>query len=130
MNEEHQMEEKYSGEDDRGLEEELPLFNIKTVTPALKNDGLLVHLTVENAAVSMEFDTGASVSLMGQATYDRLFPNLELHPTALKLKTDTGQGIDVVGERVVRVKCDNQEHQLPLTVGETDRVYLDETGLE
>ena len=58
------------------------------------------------------------MSLMSQISWERLFPELELHPTSLRLKTFTGQGIGVVGQRNMRVKYDGQEYKLPLIVVE------------
>ena len=58
------------------------------------------------------------MSLMSQISWERLFPELELHPTSLRLKTFTGQGIGVVGQRNMTVKYDGQEYKLPLIVVE------------
>ena len=73
----------------------------------------------------MVLDTGASVLLMSQRSWERLFPELEFHPTSLRLKKYTGQGIGVVGQRNMRVKYG----ELPLIVSrEMGQPYMEGTG--
>ena len=67
----------------------------------------------------MEIETGAAVSLISEATYFQLwagnrFPKLE--PSALKLRTYSGEELKLVGEAAVKVTYGQQEEDLSLQV--------------
>ena len=49
----------------------------------------------------MELDTGATVSIMGKQVFDTLFPELQIHPSSVALKTYTGEPMEVLGEATV-----------------------------
>lgn len=87
-------------------EEELPLFNIQAITPGQRqkaggHPGIVVDLKIEGKQVMTELDTGASVSIMAETTWKKTFGKLALQPSPIKLKTYTGEGIQVLGQRVV-----------------------------
>ena len=66
----------------------------------------------------MEVDTGAAVSIISDKTRNSI-PNLQklvLHSTSAKLRTYTGEIIQVVGELSVKVECHGQNAVLPLLV--------------
>ncbi len=80
---------------------------------------LRTTVTVNNKELVMEVDTGASVSVVSKATYQKLRGEgavQELHPPRVKLQTYTGQGIAVVGSTTVNVQMSGQVKPLPLTV--------------
>ena len=59
----------------------------------------------------MEIDTGSAVTLVSQATFSKLWPDgnsPRLEGTAVRLKTYSGQELEVVGRAVVRVRCGGQ----------------------
>ena len=60
----------------------------------------------------MELDTGASVSLISKTTWNKLFPQLSLQPSLIRLRTYTctGELIKIVGQREMCVKYGEQEH--------------------
>ena len=68
----------------------------------------------------MEIDTGASVSLISRDTYTKLWLNQErrpkLQPSARRLRTYTGQELDVQGSVTVDVTYGSQSEKLPLLV--------------
>ena len=68
----------------------------------------------------MEVDTGASVSLISRDTYRKLWLNQEwrpkLQPSPRRLRTYTGQELDVQGSATVDVTYGSQSQKLPLLV--------------
>ena len=63
----------------------------------------------------MELDTGASLSLISEATYKSLLPALSpLTPTSVVLTTYTGEKIPPLGSIDVTVAYQSQESRLPL----------------
>ena len=80
---------------------------------------LIVKVTINEKTVSMEVDTGASVSIISEDTYNSVFTESKplLHKnTDVVLRTYTGQKIPVVGCCTVAVKHNNQTAQLPLLI--------------
>ena len=80
---------------------------------------LMVEMKINQASLSMEIDTGASVSLISQETYKKLWPTPQrprLQPSARKLRTYTGAELDVQGSLTVDVTYGSQQHTLPLLV--------------
>ena len=77
----------------------------------------LVELSVNEAPLCMEVDTGAAVSLISEATYQSLGdPPPQLRPTTVRLRTYSGEQLAVLGSLKVTVKYGNQEADLPLMV--------------
>ena len=61
---------------------------------------LAVELQIQNVPVHMEVDTGASLSIMSHQTYSSMWSKEclpPLKPTEAKLRTYTGERIDVLG---------------------------------
>ena len=74
---------------------------------------------LDGKELSMEVDTGASLSLISETTYKKLWESSalpELQPTTVKLRTYTGEEIGVLGCINVKVQTHGQEAQLPLLV--------------
>ena len=74
---------------------------------------------LDGKGLSMEVDTGASLSLMSETTYKKLWESdtlPELQQTAVKLRTYTGEEIGVLGCINVKVQSKEQEAHLPLLV--------------
>jgi hypothetical protein len=46
----------------------------------------------------MELDTGAAVSLLPESVVKSQFPQLQLVPSSIRLKTYTGEVLKVLGE--------------------------------
>ena len=71
----------------------------------------------------MEVDTGASVSLMSDNTFRRLWPAATrppLSPSDARLHTYSGELIKVLGTTSVTVRYRSQVKQLPLLIVPTD----------
>ena len=77
---------------------------------------ITVKLEIQGKPVVMEVDTGAAVSVISEETYKGLFSNLTLKEAPMGLKTYTGERIPVLGEVVVEVSYQQQNHQLSLIV--------------
>ena len=95
------------------------LFNV--TTNACKP--LQVTVKVNNIDLTMEVDTGASMSLISNATFQKLWPAQScptLLPSETKLRTYTGEQIDVLGTILTNVQFKQQQETLPLLVVEGD----------
>ena len=69
----------------------------------------------------MEIDTGASLSLISKATYDKLQSSATLPPLKseqIKLRTYTGEEINVLGSVSVTARSETSTWTLPLLVAE------------
>ena len=64
----------------------------------------------------MELDTGASLSLISEDSYQKYFSHLQLENSNVKLTTYTGDNIAVLGELHVKVQHGRQTETLPLIV--------------
>ena len=64
----------------------------------------------------MEVDTGAARSIMPDKAYSKLFPGVPLKPTKTKLRTYSGESLQVLGEREVEVRYGKQVERLGLLV--------------
>ncbi len=90
----------------------------------------MLSLSLIEALVKMELDTGASVSLISLDNFNKLWPNRQLAESNTVLHTYTGETIKPKGAIEVQVKYNEQSVKLPLLVAEgKDRCYLEETGL-
>ena len=83
---------------------------------AAANCPLEVMLELEGRALCMEVDTGAAWSIMSDKAYSKLFPGVPLQPTKTKLRTYSGESLQVLGEREVEVRYGKQVERLGLLV--------------
>jgi hypothetical protein len=68
-------------------------------------------------SVNMEVDTGATVSVISEESYQFLFPDKVLQKCTMALKTYTGEPMQICGEVQVTVRYQEQgPHELPLVV--------------
>lgn len=70
---------------------------------------ILVHCLIENQPVTLEYDTGSTVSTMAEQQFRKICPNRILEPTNLKLSTYTGEVIEPLGFATVRIKVSDIE---------------------
>ena len=82
----------------------------KTVKP------FTVDVLLNGKPFSMELDTGATVSIISNATFQQVFPNVDLQPSSVKLHAYPGESISVLGQLKVNVTYGNQQAKLPLVV--------------
>ena len=74
------------------------------------------NLRINNKSVQMEIDTGASQTLVSECTFRDHWPELNLSPSGITLRSYSGGSIPVIGTVDVLVKCGSQEATLPLLV--------------
>ena len=84
----------------------------------------MLDLVVNGKPLVMELDTGASVSLVSEKTWKRIFLGCPLEPSEVHLSTYSGEGLKVLGEKEVKVQYGSQEVSLPLIVVEGTGVSL------
>ena len=110
-----QVENEPGGESEDSLEDIQVVKQIGGKMPPLK-----VCLQVDECEIPMEIDTGASMSIMSETTYRKLWPTRELEVSDVKLQTYSKEPIPVVGARKVQVYYEGQTATLPLIVVEGD----------
>ena len=91
------------------------LFNVSDQHP--KNNPIWVSVKLNDKECQMQVDTGASVSLMSENTYQKLWscpPKLD--PSKMRLHTHTGEEIQVLGSLVLDVSHNRQQADLPILV--------------
>ena len=74
---------------------------------------------VNGIETSFEVDTGATKSIIIQNTYELLWPSSQapiIHATDVRLRTYTGEPIEIRGEIRVEVTLSNQQHEVKLLV--------------
>ena len=88
------------------------------------NDGksapMMATFMVNGTSLEMEVDAGASALLISEATYKALWPSAETAPplqaSSVRLRTYTGEGLDVKGTLLVSVEHNDQKEELDLLV--------------
>ena len=85
-----------------------------------KYDPIYITIIVNGASLLMEVDTGATLSVISKATYDRAWREEPppLAPSTARLRTYTGEEIPVKGEIEVDVCHRDQQKRLTLIVTE------------
>ena len=81
---------------------------------------LKVWVQVDECKIPMEIDTGASLSIMSEVTYRKIWPTRELEVSDVKLQTYSKEPLPVVGARNVQVYYEGQKATLPLVVVKGD----------
>lgn len=93
-------------------QEDYPLFTLPSA-----GKPIVVSVSVNKVDLSMELDTGASLSIMSQDTYSSLSSTLPpLSPSHVILTTYTGEKIKPVGAIDVVVRYQSQTATLPLVI--------------
>ena len=106
----HQVEEEYSESSEN--EQEWSVFTVKTPD----NRDIKININIESVDYTMELDTGASLSLISEDSYQKYFSHLQLENSNMKLTTYTGDNMAVLGELHVKVRHGKQTETLPLIV--------------
>ena len=75
-----------------------------------------VELTVQAKPLKFEIDTGASVTLISEETYNEHCQNTPLQKSSLTLRTYTGQPLQVLGQLTVDVSYHSQQGSYTLYV--------------
>ena len=103
--------------------EDCPTYSLFTLG-SRKNKPWMVDLLVNGKQVSMQIDTGASVSVINFETYTSLWssplPPLVINEPRPKLRTYTGEEIQVLGSFSPTISYKGQQKVLPLLVVKGD----------
>ena len=75
-----------------------------------------VELTVQAKPLKFEIDTGASVTLISEETYNEHYQNTPLQKSSLTLRTYMGQPLQVLGQLTVDVSYHSQQGSYTLYV--------------
>ena len=105
------MEDDTSGESSDSLGDVLALKQTGSKLPPLR-----VSLQLDDCKITMETDTGASVSIMSEDTYRKIWPKKKLVESSVKLQTYSKEPSPVVGAQDVFVQYEGQSATLPLIV--------------
>lgn len=89
----------------------LSLYNIST-----QNHGIKVPIELNRIHLPMEVDTGTSILLISQETYNKHFKETPLPPSNTRLHSYTGHPVQVSGQFPVQLKHQNQIVNVPLIV--------------
>lgn len=111
------------GSDQEEDDEAYALYSIKDEAQA----PLQVQVRVNNIPVSMEFDTGATYSLISEATYEEIAAKGGAGPlqkSTKKLKTYTGQAVPLLGTFMAEVQYGEKTRSLSILVVKGDRPNL------
>ena len=75
-----------------------------------------MSVDIEGVTVSMQLDTGASLSLMAEITFREHWPQRSLSSSQVRLCSYFGETIPVLGVVNVNVTYKGQSHQVPLII--------------
>ena len=95
--------------------EDYTMYNLSGVSV----EPLKVTVRVDNADLDMEVDTGASVSIISEDTYSRLWPEGQqpsLQESTITLRTYGGEQLSIKGSLTVDVQYKDQKAHLQLVV--------------
>ena len=71
--------------------------------------GIDVKLHVAGTEIDMEVDTGATVTVIPKAIYEKRLNHVQLRPSRAKLQAYSGQALKVVGEAMVPLEYKGQQ---------------------
>lgn len=83
----------------------LPLFVLEGDVP---QPPILITMSLNGCPVEFELDTGATVTVMSELKFQECFPDHPLEQSSLRLKTYTGETMNVVGESTFDVSYSDQ----------------------
>ena len=105
---------RYVGDEPpRNSDDEFKLFQISQEKP---EPSIMIPLKVNGKDCSMELDTGASVPIMSEEAWEKHFPRIPLEKSQVKLRTYTGETLDVIGQAQVEITYENQTAKVPLQI--------------
>ena len=88
-------------------------------------DPILKEVLINDVPIQMEVDTGASVTVVTEDTYQKIREGShnqtkQLQQSTVRLKTYTGEAIPVLGQVPVKVSCGQNTHTLVVQVVKPD----------
>ena len=97
-----------------GVSEEYTLYQVRETIPG---NSVTVEIDIAGKPITMIIDTGATKTILNEATYKKLSQILPpLTTTSAVLSTYTGENIPVLGEVMVPVRYEQQQQKLPALV--------------
>ncbi|XP_072177830.1 uncharacterized protein [Diadema setosum] len=121
----HTLEQEPTTEED-----ELAMYTISSNSTATgkparaQNGSFSVCVELGGAPVTMEIDTGASVSVIPEAVYMEKLKQIPLDAKRIELRSYSGEKIPVLGSVQVPVTYKGQQADLPLVVVKGDKPAL------
>ena len=110
----HQVEASGEQEDDEDIAD---IARVHAVSPAIPRS-YNISLKINSIPITMELDTGASVTLVSKTTWGDELNRPPLQPCTLSLKSYPNRSLKVLGQCQVHVKVHGKEAKLPLVVVE------------
>ena len=98
-----------------GATEELEYSSLFVVT-VRRDAPILLNPIVNGVVLEMEMDTGASLSLASEKTWEGVFHRCPLEKCNTLLRTYTGEPLPVLGQMEVNIQYEDQEATLPLLI--------------
>ena len=106
----HKVDDMSESDSDQETTKVVRLAKVETAKSVKRVPEIMIDVDMDGQAVSMELDTGASVSLMSHTMFKQLFPQVKLKPSSIVLNTVTGQPMNVVGKHSVTVTHNEVTH--------------------
>ena len=94
------------------VEHEYPLFTLT----ASHTSPIMISIKINDKQVPMELDTGDAVSLVSEDTYKLHWSEHQLQESTARLKTYSGEHLEVLGSVDAEVEYGEQQVTLPLLV--------------
>ena len=101
---------------DTKVPEEYQQFSIQQEGIGSHTKPLTVLVTINGKPVTMEIDTGSSVSITSDSVFSSVFETATLQETEVKLCTYSGEQLPVKGKITCEVSYEGQTYTLPLIV--------------
>ena len=101
---------------DQQIPGEYQLFSIQQEGTGSHTKPLTVLVTINGKSVTMEIDTGSSVSIISDSVFSSVFETATLQETEVKLCTYSGEQLPVKGKITCEVSYEGQTYTLPLIV--------------
>ncbi len=117
-----QVDEESDKESDEESNEQLlpddrPIQMISVVKQGgVRQPPIKVQVGVDECVVTMEVDTGASMTIMSETCYHKLWPGRSLSPSSVRLQNYSKEPIPVVGMTTCQVCYEGQTAGLPLII--------------
>ena len=64
---------------------------------------IILPMEINRVSVPMELDTGASLTILSEDMWKEKFPDTELKPITVRLKTYTGEELKVISQAQVDI---------------------------
>ena len=97
-------------------EDEREMGELFKVGHGKSEPSIAIPVKINSVDLSMELDTGASLSVISEQQWRDNLDEFELEDSDVRLKTYTGEELKIIGQAMVKINYENQEHELPIQV--------------